>query len=217
MKILALEFSSSERSVALVENGRPGSVLTETGGRGVNAFGMIERALSQARVEREQIECIAIGLGPGSYTGIRAAIAVAQGWQLALGIKLLGVSSVEALALSAHKQGWFGAVNIVIDAQRNEFYLARYEISANGQREIAPLKLVSRDEVVVHVNADETLIGPEMDKLFSGARALCPDAASIGLLASARTDFIPGEKLEPIYLRETGFVKAPAPRILPAG
>ncbi len=217
MKILALEFSSSERSVAVLANGGLCFTAMETGGRAVRAFDLIERALAEARLERGQIECIAVGTGPGSYTGIRAAMALAQGWQLALGVKLLGVSSVEALALAAQKRGWFGVVNIAMDAQRNEFYLARYEISAQDRRGIAPLKLISRDEAATHLKADEMLIGPGMDKLFPGARALCPDAASIGRLASGRTDFVPGEKLEPIYLRETGFVKAPAPRILPAG
>jgi tRNA threonylcarbamoyl adenosine modification protein YeaZ len=217
MKILALEFSSSERSVAVLAEGGLCVTAMETGGRAVRAFDLIERALAEARLERGQIDCIAVGIGPGSYTGIRAAIALAQGWQLALGVKLLGVSSVEALALAAQKRGWFGAVNIAIDAQRNEFYLARHQISAQERRELAPLRLVSRNEVAEHLNADELLIGPGMDKVFPGARTLCPDAASVGMLASGRTDFVPGEKLVPIYLRETGFVKAPAPRILPAG
>ena len=56
---------------------------------------LIDDALREAGVEREQIDCLAIGLGPGSYTGVRAAIAVAQGWQLARGIRLLGVSTAE--------------------------------------------------------------------------------------------------------------------------
>ena len=59
---------------------------------------------------------IAVGLGPGSYTGIRAAIAVAQGWQLARGIKLLGINSVECLAAQAQAGKIFGRVNVVIDA-----------------------------------------------------------------------------------------------------
>ena len=91
MKLLALEFSSSQRSVAVLNATPSGTTcfeVVETGGLG--PLGMIEQALSNAGVEREQIECIAIGLGPGSYTGIRAAIALAQGWQLASGVKLLG-------------------------------------------------------------------------------------------------------------------------------
>jgi len=100
MTILALEFSSERRSVALA---RDGIVLSEaveqTGGRATNALGLIESALATAGLSRDEIEVIAVGLGPGSYTGIRAAIAVAQGWQLARGVKLLGISSAEASRL----------------------------------------------------------------------------------------------------------------------
>jgi tRNA threonylcarbamoyl adenosine modification protein YeaZ len=215
MKILALEFSSRERSVAVLAEGGLCVTAMETGGRDVHALELIGRALAEARLEREQIECLAVGLGPGSYTGIRAAIAVAQGWQLALPVKLLGIGSAECLAAQAQERGWFGAVNIAIDAQRNEFYLARYEIGPDKCQEIAPLKLASLDDVAEHLKAGEIVAGPDMDKIFPGARALYPGAATVTLLATGRTDFVAGEKLEPVYLRETTFVKAPTPRILP--
>src|SRR5258707_5813593 len=130
MTILALEFSSSQRSVAI---GRDGYVLaetSETGGRGTNAFGMIETILTAAKIGRAEIECLAVGLGPGSYTGIRVGLSIAQGWQLATGVKLLGLGSVDCLAAQARAEKVFGRVNVVIDAQRGEFYLATYEISA---------------------------------------------------------------------------------------
>jgi hypothetical protein len=106
-------------------------------------------------------------------------------------------------------------VNIAIDAQRNEFYLARYEIGPEKRREISPLKLASFEEVAAHLKAGEIVAGPDADKLFAGARALYPGAATVGSLAIGRKDFVAGEKLEPVYLRETSFVKAPAPRIPP--
>jgi tRNA threonylcarbamoyl adenosine modification protein YeaZ len=217
MKILALEFSSRERSVAILAEGGLCVTAMETGGRDVHALELIGRALAEARLEREQIECLAVGLGPGSYTGIRAAIAVAQGWQLALAVKLLGIGSADCLAVQAQERGWFGTVNIAIDAQRNEFYLARYEIGPDKRQEIAPLKLASFDEIATHLKAGEIVAGPDADKLFAGGRALYPSAGTVGLLASKRTDFVAGEKLEPVYLRETSFVKAPTPRILPGG
>ncbi|MGZ5566967.1 MAG: tRNA threonylcarbamoyladenosine biosynthesis protein TsaB, partial [Limisphaerales bacterium] len=80
MKILAVEFSSERRSVAVVENGRVLGEAFEMGGRA--AIALVERALATSNVDREQIECIAVGTGPGSYTGIRGAISLAQGWQL---------------------------------------------------------------------------------------------------------------------------------------
>jgi tRNA threonylcarbamoyladenosine biosynthesis protein TsaB len=209
MTILALEFSSERRSVALA---RGGEVLSEaveqSGGRGTNAFGLIEKTLADAKVSREEIDVIAVGLGPGSYTGIRAAIAIAQGWQLARGIKLLGVSSAEAIAAQAQAEKVSGCVNVVIDAQRGEFYLATWELSGGCRDEIAPLKIVSSDEVRSRQNAGEICLGPEMPpKSF-------PYAAAVARLASGRTDFLPGEKLEPIYLRETSFVKSPPPRLV---
>ena len=199
----------------MLVHGQLRGVATRNGGRGVPAFEMIEEALGRD-FEREEIECVMVGLGPGSYTGIRSAIALAQGWQLARPVKLLGIDSVECLALNAQRQGWLGIVNLVIDAQRNEFYLARYKISPHGRREIAPLKLASSKEVSGHADAGEILAGPEAEKFFPNGRNLFPEAGDLAQLAAGRTDFVSGENLEPVYLRETNFVKAPPPRILPA-
>ena len=96
MKILALEFSSQQRSAAVVEAGKVLGEAREDAGGHTHAFALIERALAAAQLEREQIECVAIGLGPGSYMGIRIAIAIAQGWQLARGVKTAGFSSAQA-------------------------------------------------------------------------------------------------------------------------
>jgi tRNA threonylcarbamoyl adenosine modification protein YeaZ len=219
MKILALEFSSAQRSVAVVEGGTgvPPIVLGEmgeAGGRAGRTLGLIEEVLQLARMEREEVECVAIGLGPGSYTGIRSAIALAQGWQLARGLKLLGLSSVECLAAQAQDQNYLGKVNIVIDAQRNEFYLAGYEIAIAVQHEIEPLRLVTRAQVQTKINEGEMVVGPEIKRWFSPGNELFPSAATLGKLAASRNDFVSGERLEPIYLRETSFVKAPPPRII---
>ncbi len=208
MTILALEFSSDRRSVALA---RDGMVLSEavqqTGGRTTNALGLIEKVLADGRILREEIEVIAVGLGPGSYTGIRAAIAVAQGWQLAREIKLLGVSSVDALAAQAQAEKIFGRVNLVIDAQRGEFYLATWEISGASRREIFPLQIVPAAEIEARATAGETLLGPERSGFF-------PAAAMVARLAGGRKDFVSGEQLQPVYLRETAFAKAPAARLI---
>ena len=214
MTILALEFSSPQRSVAVLRTDglAIAAEVVETGGRGTNAFGMIEQALTGAKIEREQIDVLAVGLGPGSYTGIRAAISLAQGWQLARGVKLLGVGSVETIAAQAHAEKIPGRVNVVIDAQRNEFYLATHEITADGWREIAPLKIMTKAEVESRAAGGEMLVGPEVTKWFPGGRLIFPRAAVLAELAGRRSDFTPGEGLEPIYLRETNFVKAPPVR-----
>jgi tRNA threonylcarbamoyl adenosine modification protein YeaZ len=221
MKILALEFSSPQRSVAVVHGGgdagpRCLGEAIETGGRSTNALGLVEEALRQAQLDRAQIECLVIGLGPGSYNGIRLAIALAQGWQLARPVKLLGISTAECPAAQAQAEGIFGRVHVVIDAQRGEFYLASYDLSSEARHEIEPLHLASLQEVQARQQAGGILIGPEATKWFPASRVLYPRAATLGRLARGRTDFVAGEEMKPIYLRETQFVKAPPPRILPA-
>ena len=210
MTILGLEFSSPQRSVAVLRTGGAtmAAEVVETGGHGANAFGMIEQVLAETKVEREHVDVLAVGLGPGSYTGIRAAISMAQGWQLARGVKLLGVGSAEAVAAQAGAEKIFGRVSVVIDAQRNEFYLASYEITPDGWRETAPLKILSLAEVQSRAEADGILIGPEVTRWFPGGRLISPSAAALAELAARRRNFTPGENLEPIYLRETNFVQA---------
>ena len=188
------------------------SEIVETGRTG-KALEMIEAALREANVEREQIDRIAIGVGPGSYTGIRSAIALAQGWEVASGTtKLLVVSSAECVAAQAQAEGLTGSIAIAIDAQRNEFYLAVYEIAARSCREVKPLRLATRTEVDAERLAGNVLIGPEITHWFPEGRLVFPRAATLGQLALGRSDVVPGEKIEPIYLRETKFVKAPPPR-----
>jgi tRNA threonylcarbamoyl adenosine modification protein YeaZ len=220
MKILAIEFSSSERSVAVLEDngaGEPSRVaqVSESGLSTTNAFGMIDRALDEAGVEREQIEQIAVGLGPGSFTGVRAAIAIAQGWNLASQINLQGVNSAEALACRAQAEGCTGRISVITDAQRKEFYAA--DVNLDSADPIAPLdlRIVTRDELLIRESQGALLVGPEIQKWFPSGKELYPDALHIGLLAMTRRNFVRGKELEPVYPRETAFIKAPAPREIP--
>ena len=226
MTILALEFSSPQRSVAVVCTGdteiaaevvetgasiRPGQSVGASSRQagGTRALGMIESVLREAGLEREQIDTIAVGLGPGSYTGIRAALSIAQGWQLARGVKLLGISSAECLAAQARSEKIFGRVNVVIDAQRNEFYRAAYEISQDACKEIKPLQIVGLAEIESRANAGDILIGPEVTRWFPSGRVIFPHAGTLERLVAGRNDFVSGDKLAPIYLRATNFIKAP--------
>ena len=225
MTILALEFSSPQRSVAVARAGRVLGEVIETGAGlhrerkarasfrqtgALGAFRMIETVLREAKLEREQIETLAIGLGPGSYTGIRAALAMAQGWQLARGVKLSGASSMDCLAAQAQAERIFGRVNAIVDAQRNEFYQVTYEISAHGWNAIGPLRILTAAEIRSQAEGREISIGPEVTRWFDGGRTMFPRAANLAQFAVQRDGLGGGEKLEPIYLREANFTKAPA-------
>lgn len=218
MRILAIDFSSSQRSVAVVDN-LAGAIseheAIETGGRATGTFGMAEQVLRAAGIEREQIDALAIGLGPGSYTGIRAAIAVAQGWQFAAGVKLVGIGAVPCLTEQARTEGLQGQISFVIDAQRREFYLTTWRIEDGRARETGPLRLASLEEVRERERRGDILAGPDVAKWFPGSRPLFPRASTLGRLALQHPEFVASDKLEPIYLREVSFVKAPPPRSLP--
>ena len=218
MNILALEFSSSQRSVAVVQSDarRAGlgiAEVIESGGKSGHPFQMIDECLHQARIEREQIDCLAIGLGPGSYHGIRSAISIAQGWSLAsVRVRLLGISTVDCLVRQVQQDGIRGRLNLAIDAQRNEFYLTVYDVRNTDATELESLHLASEVEVQERITAGQPIAGPDLSSRFPKALNLFPRAAALGQLAIGSTDFISGDKLEPIYLRQTAFVKAPPPK-----
>jgi tRNA threonylcarbamoyl adenosine modification protein YeaZ len=208
MKILAIEFSSDHRSVAVLDGERLLAAQTVTEGRDTAAVQLIESALGQAEVERSEIECIAVGIGPGSYTGIRAAIALTQGWQLALGVKVQAVDSLEALARGEQAVGRRGEITLAVDAQRGEFYLAKFELADDGIRNVEPTRLAKRPEYESLLAAGQPVIGPGLGDKF-------PAAGHVGRLAAGRSDFVEASELEPVYLRQVDFVKAPPLRKIP--
>ncbi len=208
MKILAVEFSSDHRSAAVLDGERLLAEQTVTEGRDTAAVALIESSLGEAKVGRSEIECIAVGIGPGSYTGIRAAIALTQGWQLALGVKVQAIESLEALAMGEQVAGRRGEVTLAVDAQRGEFYLARFELAAEVISNLEPIRLAKRAEYDALLAAGHPVTGPGLGESF-------PAAEHVGRLAAGRSDFVQASELEPVYLRQVDFVKAPTLREIP--
>ena len=217
MILLTLELSPPIRSVAVVATQPKVCVLSSVSDAGVKErrpLSLAAEALQVAATPRDRIEGIVIGLGPGSYTGIRSAIALAQGWELARQILVLGIGSAECIAAGAQQRGWFGRTTVAIDAQRNELYIAEYDITPTGFTLLKPLRLITVAEAKqVH---DAKVIGPEVTRWFENGKTLVPEASVLGQLAAGRNDWCRADALEPIYLRPTSFVKAPPPRTIPA-
>src|SRR5215203_4645537 len=136
MRILALEFSTLLRSAALIENGAVMASESEVARRGGSPFPLVQRALCNAAPD-----ALAVGLGPGSYTGIRSALAIAQGWNLAKVMLCAGSSSAEAIAFEAWSQKMRGDVEVSIDAQRGEVYSVEYAISDEGFTQVEGLEI----------------------------------------------------------------------------
>ena len=205
--ILALEFSSNRRSVAIADGK---DVLARVGTDDVKKppLTLIDEALKKANLNHAAIETISIGIGPGSYTGIRSAIATAQGWQLARNINLLPIPSAEILAANAAANGQRGEIHFIIDAQRHEYYHTTWELTEDNQSQTTPLHIIT-----VTVAAELKTFGPDSAGLPS-CDPLFPDAAILAQLAAGRTNFQLGETIEPIYLRPIEFTKAPPLRQL---
>jgi tRNA threonylcarbamoyladenosine biosynthesis protein TsaB len=95
MDIIALETSAPEGSLALWRDSRPVSVERFRSDRAHNA--VLFDPLAKVMAEAEPLECVVVGTGPGSYTGIRVGIATGLGLALARGVPLIGIPSVCAL------------------------------------------------------------------------------------------------------------------------
>jgi tRNA threonylcarbamoyl adenosine modification protein YeaZ len=217
MNVLALEFSSEHRSVAVALADQRGSmqILAEVAEQAPRSRGPLElvgAALEASGMERETVHRIAVGLGPGSYAGIRSALALAQGWRLGRSVEIVGVSSAFALALRAQSVGMTGRVNVLIDAQRGDVYHAAFEIGAGLPETQVPLRLVLAPQLAELWQAAGCWIGPEVRRWVPSGVPLHPAAGGIARLSLRPAHPGPAASLEPIYLRETAFVKAPPPR-----
>ncbi|MBN8246492.1 MAG: tRNA (adenosine(37)-N6)-threonylcarbamoyltransferase complex dimerization subunit type 1 TsaB [Verrucomicrobia bacterium] len=200
MTLLALELSSDRRSVAVRSAGGDITEVVHQGTRGTPLFAMIQEALDRAGVARGDVGALAVGLGPGSYTGIRLALSVAQGWQLAAGIPVIGVGSLEVMAAVAPEDV---ELLLAVDSQRDEFAV----VEALGRRLCGVLRLMPRRMLEQAMAEGGRVAGPDLPPAWSGARGIYPTAAALAQLAHGR----PGgaaEQLTPVYLRETAFVKA---------
>ena len=207
MTTLSLEFSSDRRSAAVWDAGR---VLAEScviAGRTTSAPDLIAAALREASLTPQQIHRLALGIGPGSYTGIRRAIATLQGWHLAHGLSIVAVNSFDILAHLATELD-SGPVLLAADAQRSEWAVA----IAEGGKLSQPIRLMARAELDARIASGQRVFTP--DSNLAGSTRLFPTAAAAGLLSTHLPDTDP-TSLAPVYLREASFVKAPPPRILP--
>ena len=151
MSLLALETATEVCSVALWQDGRPTSELTLRRPRAhaEQLIPMIEAALEQSQVVRQDLSGVAVSMGPGSYTGLRIGASTAKGLAAALDVPLIGVPSLEALAAQA--EPWAEAGDLVaaaFNARRNEVYAALYHVRARGDlEEAAPTSVLPVEDI----------------------------------------------------------------------
>ena len=129
MKILAIETSTEYCSVALWQDGVVSERCELVGQKHSEVLmEMLDALLKEAGIKVKQVDGIAFGKGPGSFTGVRIACGVTQGLALGAEVEVVGVCTLEALAEASGKDKVIAA----LDARMSEFYLAAYE-KRNGE------------------------------------------------------------------------------------
>ncbi|MEO7096731.1 MAG: tRNA (adenosine(37)-N6)-threonylcarbamoyltransferase complex dimerization subunit type 1 TsaB [Polyangiales bacterium] len=220
MRVLAIDTSHNEGSVALVEAAPSpfaAQLLAAASARVSNAHGeallpLVDAVLRSAGLTLDAVELLAVGIGPGSFTGTRIGVATAKGLAIGRGLPLRGVASFEALALDARTL--VGAeVAVAIDARKGEVYLAVMTTTEDDvvrltdpihARPAEAWARVGRPVPSASIGDGVSLV-PELAlaaRRHVGVDA--PRAAAIAALAGARQLRAPIDEvdvLEPLYVR----------------
>jgi tRNA threonylcarbamoyladenosine biosynthesis protein TsaB len=188
MLILAFDTATDVATSALVDGEE---VLGERTSRAVTVLEDLDALLRQAGAHTRELDGLAVGIGPGSFTGVRIGLATARGLSLALGVPVAGVSTLDALAAGAP-----GAVP-VIDARRAEVFVLQ------GQPQVLAPEGVELPAGAVCVGSGAV----RYRSVLEAAGAEIPPDQDERHLPRARFhaalahDFGAAEGVEPLYLR----------------
>lgn len=214
MKLLALETATEACSVALWLDGEVRERFEIAPRRHAElTLPWAEQLLAETGVKKSQLDAIAIGRGPGAFTGVRLAIAIGQGIALALDRPIVAVSTLAALALQA--QG--PRVLAAIDARMGEVYAASFEvrdgdaIALDSERVMSPDAVALPDDIggwhgvgTGFAAQDNALLDRLRSRFVAIDAAALPhaaDVARLGALAFTRGEAVAPEFAEPAYLR----------------
>jgi len=175
---------------------------------------MLMELLAEGGLALRDLDGLAYGMGPGSFTGLRIACGVAQGLAFGAGLPVLGVSTLEALAEETWRARGAETVVACLDARMNEVYLAEYRRRADGVWDCPLGPLVASPALVARPGAGGVGAGsgfaahPELavrlglDHVDGDA---LPRARALAALAAprfARGEAAPAETAEPLYIRD---------------
>ena len=162
--ILGLDTAGQSGSVALVDETQilASFYLRQAPTLSSHLLRIIDLVCGQMGCRLDDLEGLAVSLGPGGFTSLRVGLATAQGLAMATGKPLVGCSAFEALV--AFAEGWNGAICPVLEARRGEVYAAFYQRQGSAMHETIPGMVTTPDRLF------------RMERLEAGAatmRALC--------------------------------------------
>ncbi len=215
MKILAYD-TSSEVLTAAIFDGQKKVAELESGSFARHSSVLVpvlDKLLRSSRIDLSQIEVIAVGLGPGSFTGLRVGVTTAKILAYTRQIKLIGVSSLESIALQG--KGFEGDIAVILDAKKEMLYAGLYEISEGRFKIIQDPKLVTINSLVKNLKKPRLFLGDGVkihhDKISASDRCRIIEKADsvyprASCIVQRATDLVQKKrwadpfKLEPLYL-----------------
>jgi tRNA threonylcarbamoyladenosine biosynthesis protein TsaB len=217
MRVLAVDTATEASSVALLSGEELISRYAEGGlSHAQQILGMVEAVLAEAQVSLSMLDGIAASIGPGSFTGVRISVAVAQGLAFGAGLRVAPVSTLEALAFQAMRRGAAHAL-ACLDARMGEVYWGCFAADlARGVAASCPASVGPPDSVVLPVPGPHRGIGrgftaypalaalPGLELDPDDRRAL-PNAREFAQLGALRLRLAEGldpAEISPLYLRD---------------
>lgn len=223
-RILAIDTSSAWCSVALSLDDEPPLVKHEPVSAGASQVLLpwVTQLLEQAGTSIQDLDVIAVGVGPGAFTGVRLGVAAVQGLAITRNIPVIPVASLDAIAAQLiHEEQFISAIPkrivIAIDARMDEMYWAQYQVTNNA----LPIRMgniqLSKPEDL-ELEGIEYIAGSALkeygDRLFSKGNVLLPKShlhpeivvSALGILECAKLQWaehhqIDVHLLEPLYIR----------------
>ena len=225
MYLLAIETSSAQGSVALYEGDSSVEEVLFTAGlvHGREVTSRVQDLLSRHGIGPGGLDAIGVSIGPGSYTGIRVGVTAAKTLAFALGIRVVAVSSLEAIAGGVHRDR-DGDIAVLVDGKQGHLYRALFRSNGEALRRMSPDGLLDLGLVEEsgwrEIPPRAVLVGDGteafLQRVPAAAGSFCrtdrgldsPRASVVGQLAVSGvlcSDALDGRtkvhKLVPIYLR----------------
>lgn len=167
--ILAIETSTSICSVSLLHDRKV--TVQKVDARGVHStaiFTQVQELLGGHRLQMNELDCIAVGRGPGSYTGLRIASSAVKGLLFGLSVPFYAVNTLAGFAVTARS---YGRVHAIIDARRSHVYLQTFEVYKNNPMEgikIDPCghaTTIQIDSLPTRFQAGDVLVGSGIPRI----------------------------------------------------
>jgi tRNA threonylcarbamoyladenosine biosynthesis protein TsaB len=211
MRVLALDTATEACSVALIDGSAMIGRYAEVGrGHAEEVLAMVDAVLGEADIPLHRLNGIAAGIGPGSFTGVRISVSVAQGLAFGAGLPVIPVTSLEALAGCAIGEG-AGQALACLDARMGEVYWGCFAADAVrglallGALQVGPASTVRWAGALPYRGIGRGFAAyPELAALPGLALAprdaqALPDAREVARLGALRLEA--GEGLDPAALK----------------